>query len=64
MRKVILQLMIDKFKVRAEIDHLQSIKAFPSEEASRINRALIDAKHEEWDRIEHNINLFFEAVNL
>lgn len=58
MKKIALQLFLNKFKVRQEIEELQSK---PSEQW---NRELIDAKHAEWDRIEKLIELFFEGVGL
>lgn len=64
MRNVIDQLYINKFKVRREIEGLQSIKDFDSPQSERVHRAVIDAKHEEWDRIEHMINLFFNSLGV
>lgn len=61
MRKVVLQLFLNKHKIVKEIEELQSVD---SDKSERGHRALIDAKHEEWDRTEHLIDLFFESINM
>lgn len=61
MRNVILQLFLDKYKVRNEIEELQSQPLQVGEER---NHKLIEAKHKEWDRIEHLIDLFFQGIGM
>ena len=58
MRNLILQLFLNKQHVVKEIEELQS------KPHSEWNYSLIDAKHKEWDRYEHMIDLFFQSVNL
>lgn len=58
MRNLILQLFLNKQKV---VDEIAVLQAQPHEEW---NSELIDAKHEEMDRYEHMIDLFFVSVNL
>lgn len=58
MRKIALQLFLNKFIVRQQIEDIQSTPK------SEWNTAELDALHAEWDRIEHLIELFFESVNL
>ena len=58
MRNLILQLFVNKNKLVAEIEALQK------EPREKWNKELIDAKHAEWDRIEHTIDLFFLSVGL
>lgn len=58
MRNVILQLFLDKYKVRNEIEELQN-SPNPVK-----NYELIEAKHKEWDRIEHLIDLFFKGISM
>lgn len=58
MRNLILQLFLNKQHVVKEIEELQS-KPY-----SERNPSLIQSKHEEWDRYEHMIDLFFQSVNL
>lgn len=64
MKKVILQLFLNKHKIVAEIEKLQSVKDFPSREEESRHRAIIDAKHKEWDKYEHMIDLFFEGIGM
>lgn len=58
MRNLILQLFLNKQQVVKEIEELQS------KPQAEWNHSLIDAKHKEWDRYEHMIDLFFQSVNL
>lgn len=58
MRNIILQLFLDRYKVRTEIEQLQ----LKSKEDW--NKELVDAKHAEWDRIEHLIDIFFKSVGM
>lgn len=58
MRDLILQLFLNKQHVVKEIEELQS------KPQSEWNNSLIEAKHKEWDRYEHMIDLFFQSVNL
>lgn len=61
MKNVILQLFLDKYKVRNEIEELQNSPIAPNEVK---NNELIEAKHKEWDRIEHLIDLFFKGIGM
>ena len=58
MRNLILQLFLNKQQVVKEIEELQS------QPQSEYNDMLIKAKHTEWDKYEHMIDLFFLSVNL
>lgn len=58
MRKLVLQLFLNKQKVVKEIEELQS------QPQSEWNEPLIKSKHEEWDKYEHMIDLFFIAINM
>lgn len=62
MKKLILQLFLNKQHVVAEITRMQAINNFDSDEAARIHRAELERLHTEWDRYEHMINLFFEGI--
>jgi len=58
MRNLILQLFLNKHQLIKEIGVLQSM---PSE---KWDHALIKAKHEEWDKYEHMIDIFFLSIGL
>jgi hypothetical protein len=58
MKNLILQIFLNKYKIIQEIDELQS------KTHAEWNEPLIDAKHKEWDRYEHMIDLFFQSINL
>jgi len=58
MRNLILQLFLNKQQVVKEIEQLQS------EPQSEWNDSMIKAKHAEWDKYEHMIDLFFLSINL
>lgn len=63
MRKIIEQLYVNKFLVRAEIEKLQNLysvtleKHFPDDDFEKLK----SAKYDEFDRINHLIDLFFEG---
>lgn len=48
--------MLNERHVIQEIEKLQS--------QTEVNRELLDAKHLEWDRYKHMIDLFFEAIGM
>lgn len=56
MRELISQLFVDKAKIIREIEQLQKQ---PLE-----NKEILDFKHNEWNRIEHLIDLFFLSINM
>ena len=58
MRDVILQLFLNKQQVVSEISTLQT------KPTAEWDEKLIKAKHEEWDRYEHLIDLFFKSVGI
>jgi len=58
MRKLILQLFLNEYQVKAKIAELQAKPQVEWDEK------VIDVLHKEWDRYTHMINLFFEAVKL
>lgn len=58
MRTVIEQLFLNKAKLKKEIEQLQS------QPRDKWNEELINAKHQDWDRIEYLIDLFFKSVGI
>lgn len=54
MRELISQLFVDKAKIIREIEQLQK--------QSLENKEILDFKHNEWNRIEHLIDLFFLSI--
>ena len=58
MRNLILQLFLNKYQVVNEIGELQS------KPHGEWNISLIEAKHKEWDKYEHMIDLFFKSINM
>ena len=58
MRRVILQLFLNKQHVLREIEEIQS------KQDSEWDNILLKSKHEEWDRYEHLIDLFFNSIGL
>lgn len=59
MRDVILQLFLNKQQIVKELTDLQSF-----EKRSEEIEALIKSKHDEWDKYEHLIDLFFKSVGM
>ena len=58
MKKIALQLFLNKFTVRQQIEEIQS------KPDTEWDKTKLDALHAEWDRTEHLIELFFESVGL
>lgn len=58
MKRLILQLFLNKHNVAKELQELQS------KNHKDWNTELIDAKHAELDKYNHMIDLFFESINL
>jgi len=59
MREVILQLFLNKQQIVKEITELQSF-----EKRTEQIEVLIKSKHDEWDKYEHLIDLFFKSVGM
>jgi hypothetical protein len=59
MREIILQLFLNKQKIVQELTELQSF-----EKRTEQIEALIQSKHDELDKYEHLIDLFFKSVGL